>query len=708
MRTRNKETGFTRRLVLPAIIALATIASACDEQSASSDGNSTQPGPEPRIKETNLTPQGAVVTTENGYQSSGDLVMQLDNFTQTFDDGLIDVAFDEIGRLIDFEGKANISGKITEHASIVGSSEMDIKLMTGAEINADEKYGIILKDERRYFVYYASSAVEMNISSPLGEEKVTLNMPQAGGKIILITDPLDPFLYKFASTAIGDWGEGDSKNGLIPFVPAQTFSGLSTFDGKTIEKGKMGLGFKFVDFFEVEGMRVIDQPDLDIDWENPLQSEFSYQAGVNGNASFSLGILGNTFFAFDLAETSGTIDVNREFGSAAFVLDIAPDLEWIPEWMPIDPTTDIYAELYGDSDGKFSMELAGNYRSTKPLADLSGTMKLDNSGTLLSASTLVSGENFDVSLAFANGITTGKVLLPVDYSNSLESEVLATLDTQLSGIDQAYDDLANATENYNFEVSLRGLRASLPATADAVTKTLNAVPDIVYKEAYDIALSKINSSCKTFLVKVCLKDLVDEVFWAKKVATDAKNEASAGIQAPLISMADLKKQALENDDASLRAALKRALKSAYDHRVYKRKIEIKLTIHKTFGSMTLYSKTFSKTVIDPATATKILTAYNNVDQIPVTSDIMVNAADIVRALPVKEIVSQVRDEVAAQLQAIPGIEGLGFQTTETDYEAFVIVGGEHHSLGQINALSPRDVRDAMANLVADILVADKS
>ena len=703
------ESPFTKKFTLPAILALSALVSACDEDASESKETRPEQGTEQLINESNLTPQGTVVTTEQGYKSSGDLVMQIDEFSQTFNDGLIDVAFDEIGNLINFEGSASVSGQITEHASIVGESEMEVKLMTGAEINADEKYGITLKDERRYFVYYASSEVVLNLSSPTGTETLTLNVPQAGGKIVIITDPLDPFLYKFASTALGDWGEGDSKKGLIPFIPTQLFSGLSTFDGKMIQKGKMGIGFKFVDFFEVEGMRVIDHPDTsDIDWDNPFESDVGFQAGVNGELSFSLGVPGNTFFAFDIAETSGTIDVTREFGSMAFVLDISPDLDWIPEWMPIDPTGQIYGELYGDSDGKFSLEISGNYRSTKPLADLSGTMEIDNSGTNLSASTLVSGEKFDVSLDFANGITTGTVLLPVDYSETLEGEVLSALDNQLSGIEQAYDDLVKATEDYEFEVSLRGLRAALPAISDTVTKNLNAVPGIVYDQAYDIALSKINSSCKTVVVKVCLKDLVDEKYWARKVATDAKKEATDGIQQPLRTMAELKKRALENDDASLRTALKSALKNAYDQRVFRKSIKVTLTIHKTFGSMTLYNKTFTRTVIDTETADKILLAHNNVDQIPVKSDIMVNAGDIVRALPVKEIVAQVRDEVAEQLKNIPSIEGLGYQSTESNYEAFVIIGGEHHSLGQTNALSPRDVRDAVADLVADVLVGESS
>lgn len=587
---------------------------------------------------------------------------------------------------------------------------MEIKLLSGRDINADPRYGITLKDDRQYFAYYSSQSVQLIIDSPLasGPEQITLNAPVAGGKIVILSDPTDPFRYYFASTPVGDWGEGTSKHGLIPFIPASEFSRLDSFYGSDIEKGKMGFGFKFVDFFEVKGMRVIRKPLVgDIDWDHPLQSNFGYRAGINGKLSFSLGVPGNTFFAFDLVDTSGTFNVTPSYGSTAFVLDIAPDVSWVPEWFPLLPSSEAYGELFADSNGEFSIELGANYRSTLPQADLSGTMIIDNGGTHLEASTLNAGETFDVSLVFADGMTTGAIHLPDDYAAELHADILSALDTELSKIDAAYLQLEKATADYALEVSLRGLRQSLPAIADKAVSTLNGIPQLVYDAAYSNALSTINGKCVTVvLVKKCLKDVVDEKAIAKETANTAKGEASDAIVAPKNAMAELKKRALEGDDASLRSALKAALKSAYDHRNFSKKITVKKKFSSPFGTYTLYSKTVNKQVLPAATASRILTAHQNVDRIEETSNTLIEAAAIVDALPVRKAVADVRDEVAAHLADMPSIDGLGYRVNDAGLRTFAMVDSTEYDLQAVNALSPAAARQALGDLVKDLLIDD--
>ena len=177
-------------------------------------------------------------------------------------------------------------------------------------------------------VFYVGATLDITITdpdNPAGFRTLTLETP-AAGQIILISDPTDPFFYSFASQPIvGEFGSGKSRNGLVPFAPRLDFAGLDSFDGHDLEKGALGLGVKFFDFFKIGGTRVTKLPQPgDIDWDDPFDSAIEYRAGINGFFDFSFSILSVGLFDFELAEGSATLDVGldrQQMASAVVACD---------------------------------------------------------------------------------------------------------------------------------------------------------------------------------------------------------------------------------------------------------------------------------------------------------------------------------------------------------------------------------------------------
>src|SRR5690606_14701134 len=140
--------------------------------------------------------------------------------------------------------------------------------------------------------FYVSSALDITIgdrNDPSVTSHITLETP-IGGEILLITDPTDPFFYRFGSQAlIGEGGRGESANGLIPYVPQLAHPGIQPFNGHIIDKGAIGVGVKIFDFFELSGYKVERNPGfVVIDWDDPFASTIEFMSGMNGNADFAL------------------------------------------------------------------------------------------------------------------------------------------------------------------------------------------------------------------------------------------------------------------------------------------------------------------------------------------------------------------------------------------------------------------------------------
>ena len=365
--------------------------------------------------------------------------------------------FDQEGNLIDLFGKSDLPASISKNISVDTGVRAVVGLKTGDEINADEDFGITLMPERKYFVYYLGASLTVTIQDrflPDNLKPLTIE-PPIGGEIIIIADPLDSFLYRFAGTPAGDYGNGESDNGLIPYAPVLGFTGLDAFNGHIIEKGAMSVGVKWFDFFEIDGTRVTKEPQFnDINWDEPFESAIEYRAGMNGFADFAFSIVNVGLFSFELAQTSATVDVGFDRQHMAMALSISPDLSWVPEWFHLQPQTAATGSASIDGEGNFHMELEAGWKSELPEADVTGHLEIVNAGVTLEGASVVDGDRLNVSMTFANDTTVGRVEFPESYSKDIKMLVSEALDRELAAVQTAIQDLEDAAADYAVEVSL--------------------------------------------------------------------------------------------------------------------------------------------------------------------------------------------------------------------------------------------------------------
>jgi hypothetical protein len=672
-----------------------------------------------QLGEANFSTKGDVFPTANGYRSVGTLVMDTGERVQEFTGADLTVEFDDAGKVVSIAGTAELPVNLSDNVTVMPGIRAVVGMMSGAQINADPSFGITLLEETRYFVFFVDTDMSVTISNPFDpSDTIVENMAvPVGGQIVMILDATDPFLYRYAShPSKGAYGSGESFNALIPFKPELDYPGLDSFNGHTIEKGLMAMQLKNVTIGEVEGVRVIKNASfLDIDWNEPLDSPVEFRAGVNGRADIGVNVPIVGDFSFAKAELGATIDVgfDRQQAALAMYLDAeaSSTSPWVPDWFHLMPSGEFDGEATINGTGEFSFGLFGSFRSTVPEAEVSGTMRIDNDEVTLAATTVQDGDDLIVSFEFSNNQTLGRVQFPEAYAATIRNDVSAALDSEIAKVEQALRDLQEATADYQFEASLRGLREALPPMMDAAVTTLNGVPDLVHDRAYDAAIAVMGDTCKTITVlgaskKFCLDDVVDEDEIASDIADRAKAETSAGIKSGVDAMKALKTRALEADDATLREALRQALDTVYNSRQYSRRVIVRETFSVfpfESATYTLYDETYTRTIISASDASRIATARDNVWRIQATSDIMTSAQQVYDLLPTEQIISDVRHGVQDGTRQVPRVEGLGYIAIGDTYDAFITVDGVDH-VTDINVLRPSDVRKGVSDLLAALLL----
>jgi hypothetical protein len=169
-------------------------------------------------------------------------------------------------------------------------------------------------------------------------------------------------------------------------------------------------------------------------------------------------------------------------------------------------------------------------------------------------------------------------------------------------------------------------------------------------------------------------------------------------------MQNLKTQAQNADDEALRETLRQALLAVHANQVFSRRITVSHTFPSPFGTITVFDQTITRRVISESDAAAILTAANNVHLIAATSNIMISAQAIFDAFPAEQVLSTVRQEVAAGVAAIPTIDGFGATITGGVVTPFVTIDGVDRPVA-FNVLRPAEALVGVADLVAELLVA---
>jgi len=643
------------------------------------------PPPPPALPATSLTradlrADGTVTPTADGYTVQGSLQVQNGAEETTFDDADMQVHFDSAGHVTAITGQAQVpppSGRI----SFADPVRADIGFYRGRYLNEHRDLGIQLNDTTDYFVYDIAVALEMDIATgdtgQAAVKPISVRAP-VGGRILMVVDYRDPMYYVYgAQDLLGAAGIGRSSNGRIPFSPTHPVAGLGTFEGKNTRVGT----FPVLKILSVTGQLVDnDYSEAHLLLEDPFSSSLraGYQAGYNGDMALDLSIKDVVGITIPIAGGSGGVwaEVNTTDifqGHAYAVGSTSRDASWWPAFIPARPVTQLDAAAFVKSDGDFDVNLQGEFGWQIATAThaMSGGFELKPSGLTLTGAIQDGDATFGITGQVQKDSTTVSVSPPRQLMDSIGARVNAQLDTAIASAQKAWDDLQQATGDYQFELSLRGLRSAIPNMVDVAKKSLaDGIAAELAKHTGDVYYSQLRSQLYA--------------------AADPYNA----------DLDRLKAAALEiQDNATTRQALEAALRAAAGRKIFS------TTFQYQVAGIVVATVTVRKQIMSDANAASLLQAADNVKYITETSDRMISMQQIYDQVPNRQIFESVRDDIQNGVIVMADISDLGFvygHATRT-YAVYAVIGGKRYGLGEVDAFSVSTLAGALRDAMIDAL-----
>ncbi len=629
-----------------------------------------------RIARDNLQANGAPLPAEDSVRVQGSLALGPDDSeAQAFTGADLQLGFNEQGELLTLAGGGTLPREITDHVGILSTARSEIGLYTGAQINAIEDIGIRLINERDYLLFYLFSGVELEVGDRRGGSAVVNLQPPLGATVVMILDPEDQMLYRFGSALGETRGQAESDQGLLPYVPLDGLGGAPAFYGHTYETAEKSIGIKVFDILNFSGEFIVREPSFsDVDLADPFDSPVGYFAGFNGSAQVAFAILGVGLFEFDLAQASANFDVqplkSLDQQRLRFFARIAPDVSWQPDWFPFLPETQLQAQFNANAAGKLRVKIGGKWRSRLPRAALDGKLDADNDGVTLYAKVSDAGVDFPVSLELRDGVTTARVDLDAaigDFVRSEMDDAFADVERQ---IDEARTALDEALADYEFELSLRGLREALPDITGTAIGKLQAVPGQAYSTVKSRVRSEIKARQKCVLVCVPSNATIESK--AESAGKSARSQASSAVAPYISALAELRDRAAQADNDTVREALRQALYEVYDRRRINYTVTVTVRVDVPGSTITVTERyPIDRDVVTPSQASDILLAAENIDRIPETSQAKLDAQAVLDRLPLDEALATAKREVEDGLKVLPGLAAVGYRVSGEDYTGLI-------------------------------------
>jgi hypothetical protein len=658
---------------LPLVVLLALV--------ACGDGGPTGPdgqvGPNPvdppvdlpptDVSRDDLSPEGTVVDTEDGYTVAGALTMETSDSTSvTFLNADLRVRFDDQDRVTSISGTTEIPSphpRIRFHDPV----QAEVGFFTGAYLNENRDLGIRLLDDEDYFVYHVAIAIGMDIATgETGDEAtkpVTVKVP-VGGRILQIIDYDDPMYFVFGEQdLIGSAGIGWSRNGRFPFEPRRSVAGLGQFEGKSIRTGT----FPIFKIFSITGETVDNNyTELHLTEEDPFSAELrrGYQQGWNGDFELDLSIKDMVGITIPVADGSGgifgeTSTTDGLQGHAYGTGATTRDFSWYPEFIPMKPASTLDVEAFVTHEGRFKIGLEGQYgwEFADGLEAMNGALALSDDAFAVAGSIVNGADSWGVT----GRVTEDTTVVALDYPSTLTDAVAVHVnDEVLPRIDSAqaaWEDVEEATADYEFELSLRGIRTQIPAIV------ANA------RDALDAAVAAELSPHKG---KVYYNTLKSEM-----------NRRTAPYYASLDRLdAEARRT---TDNAATRQAIDSALRDVAAKKIFRTTITIKVL------GVTVYNKSISRRIMSDANADKLLEAASYVPFITTTSDRKIRMEQIYDAVPDRELFEQVRDDIQDGLVVIEDMGTVGFIYPHAEgaraFNVFVGIDGRLYQPGTVSNMT---------------------
>jgi hypothetical protein len=306
---------------------------------------------------------------------------------------------------------------------------------------------------------------------------------------------------------------------------------------------------------------------------------------------------------------------------------------------------------------------------------MGGSFNLTPDAMTLSGSVTERDIVWTVTGSVSADATSVGVVPPQQLLDRISGDVNAELDESIADAEKAWQDLKDATADYEFELSLRGIRSALPGAVDTAKKALS--------DGIAAELKKHEGKAYYSSLKSHLRSADDKYFTA------------------LNNLKSLAQSTTDSDAwrSGIEAALRKAAGYKYFETTYKYKV----------AGVTVKTVNVKKRILSDTQVSQLTTAANNVKYIEETSARKITAQQIYDAIPDKEIFERVKDDIQNGLVVIPGIGELGFvfrHDGSKTLDVYAIIAGERNELGSVDVFSIDDMAAALADMMVDVLIAD--
>lgn len=664
-----------------AAIMLAALLGACSD-------NATEPEKEVESYQAghftrdDLTAEGNVVETDNGYTVKGALHVETKEGKTSFVDADLDVEFDEEGRLRNVTGTCTVPSP-HERIEFADPVQADVGFFSGEWLNENREF-IPLKEDTDYFVFNIAVTFEMRVATGETGEDATkplvLKAP-LGGQILLIMDFNDPMYYAYAAQdLIGNIGVGWSLHSRIPFIPNHPVEGLGYFDGQNTRVGSMTV-FKIL---SVSGQIVDNEyTELHLYEDDPLASDLrrGYQQGINGAVALDLFVKDIVGIDLPLGDASGGVfgegGIQGQFEGHAYVAGVTSDFSWWPQFVPFKPASKLDAKAFLKDTGEFEVDVFGQYGWELPSGThaMNGRILLNNDEFTLTGGVISGDITLQVKGSILPDATEASVTPPQELIDAISGRVNNELDDRIAEAEQAWEDLQDATGDYEFELSLRGLRSSIPGACDTAH---NALKNGIANE---------------------LKKHEGEVYY-----NQLKSHLHSKDNAYYTAIANLKASAQEiRDNDTTRRQIEDRLRALAAKKIFTTKFE-----YKVLGRV-VKTVNVSKRIMSNTQANQLITAANNVKYIKETWDRKVRMQDIYDSIPDKQIFENVKDDIQNGIVVIPNVGEMGFEMKHDDvdsFEVYVMIDGKRESMGNVDVFSVPEMIVAVSSFLVDTFIAE--
>ena len=422
------------------------------------------------ISKNDLTAEGQVTETDKGMTVDGKLTIKVgDDEDVVLDSADLTVTYNDDGTVNNISGKA-LAPSPKDYFEFTKPVKADIGYYSGKYLNDNWDLDITLQDDRYYFAFMFAVTLELRVganSDPNATKPISIK-PPVGGHITYIVDYTDPFYYfSGGQDLLGNLGMAESFQGLIPYVPIQPVEKIVSFEGKSFRSGDFTI-FKVIDV----GGTMIQNKDFNVELtdKNPFPLSFTagYGAGVNGAFELTLPIV--SFVSFNIPMGEASAAVVAEAGTSgvtaqAFLNGLAkPDNSWWPAFVPVKPGGQIRVSGYVQQEGQFDLSLSGDFELNMPSSknNIAGIARANNEAFSLSGEVTKNNQTWEAGMKFTKDQTELTATPPKELLDNISNLVNANIDSGFAKADSALAQLQRATDNYEFELSLRGLRSTLP------------------------------------------------------------------------------------------------------------------------------------------------------------------------------------------------------------------------------------------------------